>query len=51
MENRGFWSLFTETGEPICWLLSRVQERLPRQEEKNAPGDCRPPMPDTRTKL
>ena len=51
MENRGFWSLFTETGEPICWLLSRVQERLPRQEEKNAPEEYRANAPETRTKL
>ena len=31
MEPSGFWSLFAETGEPLYWLLSRAQERLPEE--------------------
>lgn len=27
MEKDIFWDVFRETGEPLCWLLSRMRER------------------------
>ncbi len=32
MVQDGFYQLFAETGEPICWLLSRAAQRAEETE-------------------
>lgn len=27
MGNLNFWELFTETGDPLCWLYCRAEEK------------------------
>lgn len=44
MVQDGFYQLFEETGEPICWLLSRAAQRAEEMEtaQKNASQpECR----------
>jgi hypothetical protein len=48
MDKNVFWDVFRETGDPMCWLLSRMesaspaekqgekQNRLSNEEEANA---------------
>lgn len=33
MENNAYWDVFTETGDPVCWLLSRESGQSGRQED------------------
>ncbi len=36
MDAKGIWRGFTETGDPVCYLLAKRLERPPRpSEEKN----------------
>lgn len=30
----GFWELFSDTGDPFCWLMSRAEQR----ERRGAPA-------------
>jgi len=36
MYNRVLWSMFTDTGEPMCWLLLRAENRI---DEKDRVGE------------
>jgi len=34
METNFFWELFRDTGDPICWLLSRRETDRPNKDER-----------------
>ena len=47
MEKDAFWNVFRDTGDPVCWLLSRAarrqrgaggKKREPRENRPSAPG-------------
>lgn len=38
MDKDLFWELFLDTGDPLCWLLSRREEQR-HETEKAAAGD------------
>ena len=39
MTGEDFWELFAETGEPVCWLLSRaLSGREPGENEEETAG-------------
>lgn len=47
MIDNGFWQVFTDTGDPMCYLMY-VNERK-RDEERNRrlkPQDEKPPPPE-----
>ena len=49
MDERDFWTLFAETGEPMCWLLSRAEARVSRQKPNGATAP--ETAPETQPKL
>ncbi len=51
MEPGEFWSLFAETGEPMCWLLCRAGERASRPARDGGPEAPAPPEPDNAPEL
>ena len=44
MDTKVYWELFRDTGEPIVWLLCRVQER----EKEKRDAELRAPQGGTR---
>lgn len=43
MENDIFWDVFRDTGDPLCWLMSRAEDQAEDNKEDN--GEDRPPLP------
>ena len=45
MDRNFFWELFRDTGEPVCWLLTRIDDP-PRaeKEEKQPDGEEKPSL-------
>ena len=40
MDTKIFWDVFRDTGDPLCWLLTRA---APTDEKKKDPTDDRAP--------
>ena len=38
MDNNVFWDVFRDTGDPMCWLLSRMEATAPTQKTG---ADCK----------
>lgn len=36
MDYDGFWKVFEETGDPMCWLMYSAEKRFIEIESKNA---------------
>ncbi len=34
MDTNIFWEVFRDTGEPVCWLLTRIDDPPPAEDEK-----------------
>ena len=50
VDNRGFWSGFVDTGDPLCYLLAKRLEEQARRENADKPkrekaGDGELPRP------
>ena len=43
MEPNIFWEVFRDTGDPLCWLLSRMQDPKPQERAKEDGEE--PPSP------
>ncbi len=37
MDNNIFWDVFRDTGEPVCWLLTRIDDPPPAEEKEREP--------------
>ena len=37
MENEIFWEVFRDTGDPVCWLLTRIDDPPPAEDKKTGP--------------
>lgn len=39
MKDDMMWQLFTDTGDPLCWLFCRAAEKNKDKDGKKRPGD------------
>ena len=37
MENKIFWEVFRDTGDPVCWLLTRIDDPPPAEDTETGP--------------
>ena len=46
MEKNVFWEVFQDTGDPLCWLMTREDEPPePGRRESGEQGESDPPAP------
>ena len=43
MEKNIFWEAFRDTGEPMCWLLTRLRRDRRRRENADRAGEEKRP--------
>jgi len=43
MENDIFWEVFRDTGDPVCWLLTRIDDPpIAEDDKKSADREDKP---------
>ncbi len=42
MENEIFWEVFRDTGDPVCWLLTRIDDPPPAKNEEKPDREDEP---------
>jgi len=42
MEENIFWDVFRDTGDPICWLLARIDDPAPAETKTETTGEDKP---------
>ncbi len=45
MENDIFWEVFRDTGDPLCWLLTREKSGTSPEAPPPGPTEDRPSVP------
>ena len=42
MENDIFWEVFRDTGDPVCWLLTRIDDPPPAEKAETPDREDEP---------